>query len=86
MVGWIDGWIDGLMYLWFAVLFYGWMDARARACMEWMDGWLRQHTMIHHARNYAAFCVLVSGLVSHMVLPELGQAQAAQYETTGPNL
>ena len=42
---------------------------------------LRQHSLIHQARNYDAYCAIVSGLVCHMVLLEFAQAQAAQYGT-----
>ena len=46
----------------------------------------RQRSMIRHAQNYDASCVIVSGLVYHTVLPELEQAQTTQYVTPSPQL
>ena len=47
---------------------------------------LRQHSMVHQARYYDARRVIVPGLVYQTAMPELGQAQATQYDTLGPKL
>ena len=53
-------------------------------CLSLSD--LRQRSMIHHARNYDAYCVLVAGLVFRTVLPELGRAQATPHDSPGRKL
>ena len=42
--------------------------------------------MEQQALNCGAMCVIVSGLVYHTVLPELGRAQATEYTTPSPKL
>ncbi len=47
----------------------------------------RQHHIIHQAeRNCDASCVVVWGLVYHIVLRELLHNEAVQYDTPGPKL